>query len=73
MAKKPITVLHLAPPKRRGKKLERKRKNLIRLGIDQEHAEASAQACETCLPAGRGELRSYLGAEPSTRCVLCKL
>ncbi len=36
---KSATLLHLVP-KFREKKPERKRKNLIRLGIDQDHAYA---------------------------------
>jgi hypothetical protein len=35
MAKKQTEILYLASPKHRGKKPERKRKNLIRLGKDQ--------------------------------------
>ena len=38
MAKKQTEILYLASPKRRGKKPEWKRKNLIRLGIDQGQA-----------------------------------
>jgi hypothetical protein len=40
MAKKQTEILYLASPKRRGKKPEWKRKNLIRLGIDQGQAYA---------------------------------
>jgi hypothetical protein len=36
----PTAILHLASPKRRGKKAERKRKNLIRLGIEKGQAYA---------------------------------
>ncbi len=39
MAKKPFTVLHLVP-KLREKKPERKRKNLIRLGVNPDQAYA---------------------------------
>jgi hypothetical protein len=40
MAKKQTEILYLASPKHRGKKPERKRKNLIRLGKDQGQAYA---------------------------------
>ena len=40
MAKKQTEILYLASPKRRGKKPERKRKNLIQLGKDQGQAYA---------------------------------
>jgi hypothetical protein len=40
MVKKQTEILYLASPKRRGKKPERKRKNLIRLGKDQGQAYA---------------------------------
>ncbi|WP_246538992.1 hypothetical protein [Litoribacter ruber] len=40
MAEKPSQILYLVPIEYREKKPERKRKNLIRLGVDQDHAYA---------------------------------